>query len=291
MPTTDTIGPAAGPVADRDLARRPTDESISSTEARFVSQLMEALAESLQTWVSQPLPWMIDMAHLLDRVQIDDDLQVLRNGELISGKAMWEALLTSDVQQTLMEGVVQVLTWSLKTTTPIISPIETRLLDMLGTNSAAAGIQMPAAPPPTRTPVTPAASEEDARILENLRPFPELQSVYQRTLHLSGEEMVRELSETLTDGLIGYIVSVSDRAVRSWVSGDHKVRRADVTKLKVALTALRILSGAEKPSVILRWFANTNPILDEGAPAEMLRNGERYDWVIRAAASYAQDGE
>lgn len=104
------------------------------------------------------------------------------------------------------------------------------------------------------------------------------------------EEVVRELSNTLTDGIIGYIADVTDRTVRSWVNGKHNVRRADSTKLRVALAAVRALLLSDKPKVVLRWFANENSVLDGDAPADVLREGRSYDWVIRAAASYALDG-
>jgi hypothetical protein len=135
-----------------------------------------------------------------------------------------------------------------------------------------------------------AIGDEDLGLLDSLTRFPKLQSIYVQVMLMPVVEVVRELSRTLTGSLIGYVAGVTDRTVRSWTSGRHALRRGSATKLRVLLTAVRILREVESPKVVSRWFANSNPDLEEKAPAEMLKKGEKLDWVIRSAAAYVQDG-
>jgi hypothetical protein len=135
-----------------------------------------------------------------------------------------------------------------------------------------------------------AIGDEDLGLLDSLTRFPKLQAIYVQVMLMPIADVVRELSQTLTGSLIGYVAGVTDRTVRSWTSGRHALRRGSATKLRVLLTAVRILREVESPKVVLRWFANSNPDLEDKAPAEVLKKGERLDWVIRSAAAYAQDG-
>lgn len=267
--------------------------------ARQVPELVELFTESFQTYLrtlaAQPLPSVVDIALVFDTVELDPALEVLSSGRSLSGRDVWQALITPDIQQQLVQGVVQLIVWNLETAAPIYGPAEARLHELLETTyrtilttplSTEALAKARVGPSIDATRI----ETPDNRIGEALGAFPDLQAIYLDVASLSAEEVVRELSNTLTDGIIGYIVDVSDRTVRSWVSGKHKVQRADSTKLRVALAAVRALLVSEKPRVILRWFANENSVLDGDAPADVLREGKSYDWVIRAAASYALDG-
>ncbi len=135
-----------------------------------------------------------------------------------------------------------------------------------------------------------AIGDEDLGLLDSLARFPDLQAIYVQVMLMPIADVVRELSQTLTGSLIGYIAGVTDRTVRSWTSGRHTLRRGSATKLRVLLTTVRILREVESPRVVARWFANTNPDLDYQAPAEMLKKGEKLDWIIRSAAAYTMDG-
>jgi hypothetical protein len=107
---------------------------------------------------------------------------------------------------------------------------------------------------------------------------------------MPAEAVAKELSETVTYALIGYISGVTDRTVKNWITGKHKVRRGNALNLRVMLTAVRLLLEVESSKVTLRWFATRNPHLDGNAPANMLQKGEKLDWIIRSAAAYAEEG-
>jgi len=292
------------------------DDTGVNLDQAIIVQILEAFTESLRTIKHSSLPEMVDL-QILDRVQVPDDLQVSRNGHELRGRAVWEALLTADVQETLLEGLVLFLiqSWS-KTATPRIVPIAANLLRVRDTAAALDASDSTGSAPDTgdtaRTVGTvgtlvpgnvswqdalramsnknSSIGKEDIQLLDGLNRFPDLYARYLGVLFIPVEQVARELSETLTDGLIGYVAGVTDRTVRSWISGRHTVRRGNTIRLRVMLAAVRILLEAESPKVVLRWFANTNPGLDGSAPAEALQKGEKLDWVIRSAAGYALDG-
>ena len=298
MPVADLV-PTADISENEQAAGDEATQLALEQAAKQIPQLVELFTESfqayLQTLAGQPLPQMVDIALVFDTVELDPALEVLRSGRALSGKDVWQALITPDVQQRLVQGVVQLIVWNLETTAPIYGPTEARLHELLQTTYRTiltTPLSTEASAKPTKGQAIDATRPEtlDNQILEALNASPNLQAIYRDVTSLSVEEVVWELSNTLTDGIIGYIVDVTDRTVRSWVSGKHKVQRADSTKLRVALAAVRALLVAEKPRVILRWFANESSVLDGDAPADVLREGKAFDWVIRAAASYALDG-
>ncbi|MBF6613850.1 MAG: hypothetical protein IVW55_12050 [Chloroflexi bacterium] len=297
MPVADLV-----PTAEISGSEQAADDATQlalEQAAKQVPELVDLFTASFQTYLQtlaeQPLPSVVDIALVFDTVELDPALEVLHRGRSLSGKDVWQALITPDIQQQLVQGVVQLIVWNLETAAPIYGPVEARLHKLLETTYLTILTTSLSAEAFAKARVGPSIDATrletlDNQIEEALTSFPDLQTIYRDVAALSVEEVVRELSNTLTDGIIGYIVDVSDRTVRSWVSGKHKVQRADSTKLRVALAAVRALLVSEKPRVILRWFANENSVLDGDAPADFLREGKSYDWVIRAAASYALDG-
>lgn len=258
-----------------------SEEQMRVLNDLLVGLLSDMLVENLERLVHEPLPPMVSFIPLLRDAQIQDSLRLLSNRKRFTDRDLWEAFLTPEVEQTLLEALAKTLVWRWKANAPVI-PYET-LRTVQGALQTLPAVEQPTARSSSQR-------NKDEQVLQMLHAFPRLQATYRSTLEMSPEDLVRELSDTLTDGLIGYMVGVSDRAVRDWVRGKYNVHKADVTKLRVALTALRILLEKIKPRVSLRWFANRNSVLEEGAPAEMIQKGQQYDWVIRAAAAYAQDG-
>ncbi|MEO8286532.1 MAG: hypothetical protein ABI670_08865 [Chloroflexota bacterium] len=118
---------------------------------------------------------------------------------------------------------------------------------------------------------------DDSRLLDSLKAFPDLQARYREIMAMSYPGMHHELAETVTGALIDYVCDGTNAS-------------ACLLKLRVMLTAVRLLLEAESPVVTLRWFANSNPMLGGAAPAGLLRTGGRLGWVIRSAAVYAADG-
>jgi hypothetical protein len=261
----------------------PTDEQTLVLKSLLATFFSEAMAENLNRLAHEPLPPMVSFLPLLRQVRVRDNLLRLDDIKGLTDSDIWEAFLTPEVEQALFGAMAETLRWRFKALSPMIS-VET-LRTVQEVLQTLPSLPVPSTLQETATP----ASKSDEQLLTKLQAFSELQEIYRSTLQMAPEEIVRELSETLTDGLIGYMVGVSDRAVRGWISGKHSVRRADVTKLRVALTALRILLENIHPRVSLRWFANRNSILED-APAELIQTGQQYDQVIRAATAYALDG-
>ena len=279
-------------------------------DTAFFPQFVEAFAQSLRSIKHQSMPGIIDL-RLLDGVRMEEGLEVLRDGTLVQGLTMWEALLTPDVQETLLDGLLQTLSasWSNAPATAVVSPLGEVIVfgtsptqpvppDQVDAPSIKALSKGATAPhyitlaemPGTPVKRSTGVGKADQQLLNSLRRFADLQANYLRVLFMPAEAVARELSETVTDALIGYVSGVTDRTVRNWISGKHSVRRGNALKLRVMLAAVRILLEVEGPKVTQRWFATTNPHLAGNAPADMLREGEQLDWVIRSAAAYAEEG-
>ncbi len=67
-------------------------------------------------------------------------------------------------------------------------------------------------------------AKEDARLLDRLIQFPDLYARYLKVLSMAIDVVIRELSEALIAGIIGYAAGVTDRTVWRWVRGKHPQR-------------------------------------------------------------------
>ncbi|MGK2879239.1 MAG: hypothetical protein ACSLE6_00085 [Mycobacterium sp.] len=94
---------------------------------------------------------------------------------------------------------------------------------------------------------------------------------------LSTAELVQRLCEMLGAKLIAYLGTVDDtRTVRAWAdfADDSAPPDEVIERLRIAYQAATLLSEKDTASVIQAWFQGRNPLLDDMAPARVLRDGE-----------------
>lgn len=90
-------------------------------------------------------------------------------------------------------------------------------------------------------------------------------------------ELVQRLCEVLGAKLVAYLGAVDDtRTVRAWADPADDSAPPDevIERLRVAYQAAMRLSEKDTASVIQAWFQGCNPLLDDIAPARVLRDGE-----------------
>ena len=93
---------------------------------------------------------------------------------------------------------------------------------------------------------------------------------------LSTADLVQRLCEMLGAKLIAYLGAVDDtRTVRAWADSADDSAPPDevIERLCIAYQAATLLSEKDTASVIQAWFQGRNPLLDDIAPARVLRDG------------------
>jgi len=102
--------------------------------------------------------------------------------------------------------------------------------------------------------------------------------------------MARFLQDALGQKLVAYIADVSGpRTVARWVANERKPGAGAEERLSAAFYIFRLLSEVESSYVVRAWFAGRNPLLDDVAPATVIREGRMQD-AIAAARAFVSDG-
>ena len=125
-------------------------------------------------------------------------------------------------------------------------------------------------------------------------PRPDL-AAYNEAARMSQAELVTALRDLLGAKLVAYLGRVKEtRAVRQWADGVRTIGNdTDVERLRIAYRAARLITSRDTPAVAQAWFQGLNPILDDRAPAVLLRDGDLVDTgplVLAAARQFAAIG-
>jgi hypothetical protein len=117
---------------------------------------------------------------------------------------------------------------------------------------------------------------------------------YEVSVRSDVAELVVKLRELLGAKLVAYIGSVNEtRAVRQWADGDRAPSGDVIRRLRLAYHVAGMLAERDQPRVIQAWFQGMNPLLDDAAPARILREGVDDDsgrQVLAAARAFAAVG-
>jgi hypothetical protein len=112
--------------------------------------------------------------------------------------------------------------------------------------------------------------------------------VYRKSVQKSLPEMARFLDETLTRGLLLYMIDVKDpKTVARWINGDVSAIRSLETekRLRALDQIVELLSLVDDPVVFRGWFLGMNDILDDASPAEAIHAGKLRE-ALNAARGY-----
>ena len=118
---------------------------------------------------------------------------------------------------------------------------------------------------------------------------------YNAALTMNTAELVSALRDLLGVKLVAYLGKVKEtRAVRQSAEGTRQIANpADVDRLRVAYRAASMIAQRDSKEVAQAWFQGLNPLLDDRAPARLLREGDLEKvgpQVLTAARQFAAVG-
>lgn len=119
---------------------------------------------------------------------------------------------------------------------------------------------------------------------------------YAESVRLTPAELVDSLRDLLGARMVAYLGSVKEtRAVHQWAEGERAPSPQAVRRLRTAYQTAAILRARDADAVVQAWFQGMNPLLDDAAPARLLREGDldaAGPRVLAAARTftYGEDG-
>jgi hypothetical protein len=112
---------------------------------------------------------------------------------------------------------------------------------------------------------------------------------HRQAVESSPTEMARYLQDALGQRMVAYITNVATpRTVARWVKGQRTISSGATDRLAVAYQIFRLLGEDDSSYVVRGWFAGLNPLLDDTAPATVIREG-RFREALAAARAYASN--
>lgn len=96
---------------------------------------------------------------------------------------------------------------------------------------------------------------------------------YNDSVRLRSDVILSGLREILGAKLVAYIAHVSNtRSVREWADGDRAPSTDADHRLRVAYHVAALLYEREGKATVQSWFQGSNPLLEDNAPARLLRD-------------------
>jgi hypothetical protein len=98
------------------------------------------------------------------------------------------------------------------------------------------------------------------------------------------------LADHLGHKLTAHLAGGNDpKAVTSWARGERRPRPPVERRLRAAYQVFVLLASGDSEQTVRSWFIGMNPLLDDRAPADVLRDGDQRD-VLIAAQAYGSSG-
>lgn len=112
-----------------------------------------------------------------------------------------------------------------------------------------------------------------------------LTEAHRKSVESPSAEMAAHLEDALGRKLVAYITGVSDpKAVGRWANGERSPSAENEKRLQAAYYIFWLLARGEGPHTIRAWFAGMNPLLDDEAPATVIREGQLREALAAAKA-------
>lgn len=120
-------------------------------------------------------------------------------------------------------------------------------------------------------------------------------AAFEEANRMTNAELVGALRPLLGDRLVAYLGQVKEtRAVRGWADGTRQIAGPEtVERLRIAYRIAGMICERDSPAVAQAWMQGLNPLLDDRAPALLLRDGdvgETGPMVLAAARQFVSVG-
>lgn len=120
-------------------------------------------------------------------------------------------------------------------------------------------------------------------------------AAYGEAVRMTPAELVTALRPILGDRLVAVLGHVQEtRAVRQWADGERKISSPEtVERLRLAWRIVQLICERDTPDVAQAWMRGLNPLLEDRAPALVLREGDLAEvgpQVLAAAREFAATG-
>lgn len=100
--------------------------------------------------------------------------------------------------------------------------------------------------------------------------------------------LVASLREVLGPGLLAEVTAADDEAITAWAKGEDEPPLDVASRLRAVREIVDMLLEVEKPSVVRSWFAGSNFLLGNRAPATVA--SENPHAALRAALAFRAYG-
>lgn len=130
--------------------------------------------------------------------------------------------------------------------------------------------------------------------MSTLHKRPDL-AAYDEAARMTAAELVAAVRPLLGDRLVAYLGRVKEtRAVRAWADGTREIANDEtIERLRIAYRIARMICERDKPQVAQAWMQGLNPLMEDRAPALLLREGDINDvgpQVLAAARQFVSVG-
>lgn len=112
---------------------------------------------------------------------------------------------------------------------------------------------------------------------------------HRESVTLTPEATAEYLQDALGQKLVAYLAGVSPKTVGRWVDGQRSPKGAYADRLLSINYIFRTLCQVESNHTARAWLVGMNPLLDDEAPAKLIRDGNERQ-VVAAAQAFVSDG-
>lgn len=109
--------------------------------------------------------------------------------------------------------------------------------------------------------------------------------LHQRSVRAPLVDVATSLQDLLSRRVTAYAVGVKDaKTINRWANGESDgIRDSDVERrLRATYEIANLLLEVDAPATVKAWFVSMNPLLDDHAPIEAIRNGQEREAMLAA---------
>lgn len=115
------------------------------------------------------------------------------------------------------------------------------------------------------------------------------EKAYQASIDNTTAEIAAELQNALGQKMMSFMLDVQPRTFGEWATGKASPRGKNNDALRHIAHIYNVLADVDDKHTIRLWFVGMNPMLDDDAPVEIIRDGQ-FKAALAAARSFRTTG-